>query len=61
MHTSPICLGGGFILTLSALSDFSQILPPEMGGTGKLRRIDEAWELIHKGNLEAFLVPGQKL
>jgi hypothetical protein len=38
-----------------------EILPVDMGGTGKLIRIDEAWEKIDKQDLSLWLAPGQKL
>lgn len=38
-----------------------EILPEDMGGTGTLIRIDEAWERIDKQDLSLWLAKGQKL
>lgn len=37
------------------------IVPADMGGTGELIRIDEAWDLIQKQDLSLWLHSGQKL
>lgn len=39
----------------------AQLLPPEMGGTGTWRPIDQAWKDILAGNVDSFRPPRRAL